>query len=269
MMVSDLLVLAGGLTENALGDEVIVTRMDTTSETIFSKSFSVKLGHEYWQTDSLNDFELQDFDYVFVPTNPFYHPTKLVSVNGEVMYPGTYAILYEGERLASLIKRAGGLKQSAYIDGARLIRTFGGAGLVPVSFRDALDNETDKSNIEIVEGDQIHIDKNPRVVYVRGEVGVPSAVVYEEGATLNYYLNQAGGVKDTGDKDRAVVMQPNGRKWTSTWFFFPESEILAGATISVPVKIEREDKTLPILRDWATIFASLATMMVVIVQITK
>ncbi|HLP17294.1 MAG TPA: SLBB domain-containing protein [Bacteroidota bacterium] len=269
LMVSDLLVLAGGLAENALGQEVIVTRMDTTSEVVYSKSYTVEIPLDFWQTDRRADFELKDYDYVFVPTNPNFHTTKLVTVNGEVKYPGTYAILFEGERMASVIKRAGGLKQNAYIDGARLLRSYGGAGLVPVNFRSALEDERDKANIELVEGDQIIIDKNPRVVYVRGEVGVPSAVVYEEGAGLNYYLSQAGDIKETGDKDKVVVMQPNGRKWTPSWFFFADGEILAGATITVPVKVERDDKTLPILRDWATIFASLATMMVVIVQITK
>jgi polysaccharide biosynthesis/export protein len=269
MKVADLLVLAGGLTENAKPEEIVVTRMDTTSESVFSQSFVVNSTSEYWQSGKGADFELKDFDYVFVPTNPHYHTAKLVYVTGEVMYPGTYAILQDGERLASIIKRAGGLKQSAYVDGARLVRQFGGAGLVPVDFKAAMEDEKDAANIEVVEGDQIMIDKNPRVVYVRGEVGVPSAVVFEPGASLDYYLDQAGGVKDAGDETHAIVIQPNGRKWKSSWFFEPNSEILAGATITVPAKVEHESKTLPLLRDWATVFASLATMMVVIVQITK
>ncbi len=269
LMVSDLLVLAGGLTENALIGEVIVTRMDSTSETVFSTSYSVKLTSEYWKTDRQNDFELKDYDYVFVPSNPQYHTTKLLSVSGEVKYPGTYAILYEGERLASIIKRAGGLKQTAYIDGARLVRSFGGAGLIPVSFKDALEDETAMANIEMVEGDQIIIDKNPRVIYVRGEVGVPSAVVFEQGASLNFYLKQAGGVKETGDEGRTVVIQPNGRKWTTSWFIFPNDEILAGATVTVPEKIEKESNTLAILRDWATIMASIAAITVAMIQVTK
>jgi polysaccharide biosynthesis/export protein len=269
MMLSDLIVVAGGLTEDARAEEVVVTRMDTVSQSVYSRSYAVKLPPNYWSMDRDSDFELKDFDHVFVPANPKYHKTKFVSVRGEVTYPGTYALLYDGERLASLITRAGGLRQNAYIEGARLTRVFGNAGLVPVNFRDALEDTTDKANIQIVEGDQIQIDKNPGVVYVRGEVGVPSAVVYEAGADLNYYLDQAGGVKDGGDETRTVVIQPNGRKWTTGWFFSPTTDILAGATISVPVKVEHESKTLPILRDWATIFASLATMMVVIVQITK
>jgi hypothetical protein len=37
----------------------------------------------------------------------------------------------------------------------------------------------------------------------------------------------------------------------------------------VPKKIEREDKTLPILRDVVTILASLAALTVAMIQVTK
>jgi len=48
---------------------------------------------------------------------------------------------------------------------------------------------------------------------VRGEVFVPAAVVHKKGASLSYYLDQAGGMKDEADGDRVVVTLPNGRKW--------------------------------------------------------
>jgi polysaccharide biosynthesis/export protein len=269
MMLSDLLVLAGGLTEDALSDEVTVTRIDTTSETVYSQTYTIATSRDYWRTDRTSDFLLKDNDYVFVPSNPNYHKMKLVNVSGEVKYPGNYALLYDGERIASIIKRAGGLKKIAYIEGAHLTRRAGGAGMVPVNFITALEDPTSRENIQVVEGDSIEISKNPGVIYVRGEVGVPSAVMYAEGADLNYYIEQAGGYKDGADESRTVVMQPNGRKWKSSWFFFPDGQILAGATITVPTRVERENNTLPVLRDWATIFASLATMMIAIVQITK
>ena len=107
------------------------------------------------------------------------------------------------------------------------------------------------------------------VVMVRGEVFVPSAVVYRKGASLSYYLDQAGGMKEEADDDRVVVTLPNGRKWDSGWFIFPDPDILGGSTIFVPVKIEKENKTLPVLRDWATITLSLAAIIIGIVQITK
>ncbi len=44
-----------------------------------------------------------------------------VTINGEATYPGSYG-LQEGERLSSVLRRAGGLRTTAYPDGAVLIR---------------------------------------------------------------------------------------------------------------------------------------------------
>jgi len=46
-------------------------------------------------------------------------------------------------------------------------------------------------------------------------------------------------------------------------------ELLPGSSVFVPKKIEKEDKTLPIIRDLATILASLAAITVALVQVTK
>ena len=46
-------------------------------------------------------------------------------------------------------------------------------------------------------------------------------------------------------------------------------ELLPGSAIFVPRKIEKEDKTLPIIRDLATILASLAAITVALVQVTR
>ena len=42
---------------------------------------------------------------------------RKASINGEVFFPGTY-ILSDGETIKDLIKRAGGLKENAFVKGA-------------------------------------------------------------------------------------------------------------------------------------------------------
>jgi hypothetical protein len=86
---------------------------------------------------------------------------------------------------------------------------------------------------------------------------------------LKYYIDQAGGYTDNANEGKTVVALPNGHKWEHGWFIFPDPDILGGSTIVVPRVIEKEDKTLSILTSWATVMASLATMMDAIVQITK
>ncbi len=60
-------------------------------------------------------------DYLFVRTVPEWKLYRTVSVSGEVKYPGTYTIKI-GERLSSLIERAGGFTKRAYLRGAVFTR---------------------------------------------------------------------------------------------------------------------------------------------------
>lgn len=59
-----------------------------------------------------------------------------------------------------------------------------------------------------------------------------------------------------------ATLLPAGKKWES-------GEIPPGSAIYVPKKIEKEDKTPPILRDLVTILGSLAAITVAIVQVTR
>jgi protein involved in polysaccharide export with SLBB domain len=184
------------------------------------------------------------------------------------MSPGTYAIRYSGERLADLFKRAGGMRVGAYLEGSRLIRKFNNAGLVPLNFKSALEDESSRDNVVLYDGDSVNVALTEDVVYVSGEVFVPSPVLYKKGAGLQFYLDQAGGTKDQADEDRTVVLLPGGKKWEEGGLFGSD-DILPGSSIFVPKKIEKEDKTLPIIRDIATILASLAALTVAMVQVTK
>ena len=269
LTVSKLMILAGGISQDASLDSIEVTRIDTTNERATSRTFQLMLPRDYWRVDSLQDFRLQDLDHVTIKYSPKFSLPRLVEVKGEVRYPGKYAIRTPGERISSFIARAGGLKPTAYLEGSRLTRTLDTAGLVPIDLKTALGDTMSRSNVELLQGDVVEISYNKNVVQVKGQVFVPSAALYEKGAGLQYYLAQAGGTTDSADVDRIYVSLPSGKKWKSGWFIFPGEEILPGSLVYVPKKVEREDKTLPLLRDWSTIMASLAAITIAIVQVTK
>jgi polysaccharide export outer membrane protein len=269
MTVSDLVVMAGGLREDAMFTGWELSRMETTKVGVFSKVTPINASKEYWKDEAGGAFLLSDFDVVNIPSDPRYTMPKVVEVKGRVMYPGTYTIRFQGEKLADILKRAGGLRAEAYLEGSKYFRKQNNAGLVPVDFVEALDHSESIANIAVVDGDAIEIAEHEDVVYVRGEVFTPMAVLYEKGEGLEHYLEQAGGMKETADDDRVYVILPNGRKWEPSWCILPNPEILAGSTVHVPLKIEKEDNTLPVLRDWATIALSIATMAIAIVQVTK
>jgi len=126
MTVEDLIIRAGGLRESASGSKVEVARrvqVDNETETnqtaeIFT--FSISKNLELTADDSR--FILQPFDQVFIRKSPGYEPQVTVKVEGEVIYPGLYALKTKNERISDVIKRSGGLTTDGYAAGATLIR---------------------------------------------------------------------------------------------------------------------------------------------------
>ncbi|HCH44582.1 SLBB domain-containing protein, partial [uncultured Algoriphagus sp.] len=59
---------------------------------------------------------------VFIGRSPGFEKEQLVTLRGEVRYPGQFAISSSNERISDVVKRAGGLSDFAYPKGASLIR---------------------------------------------------------------------------------------------------------------------------------------------------
>ncbi len=117
--VSDVLHWAGGLLYYA-ADEAEITRVDVTDRGPQTTRIKISLGAAM-QGDPAHNIPLQMNDYIFVRAVPDWQLYKQVAVYGEVTYPGVYTI-GPGERLSSLIERAGGFSLNAYTRGAIFTR---------------------------------------------------------------------------------------------------------------------------------------------------
>ena len=130
MSLQSALFLAGGLTQQAEGSRVEVSRImdyDINTNKLKPRRAIVKkvtIGDDLVLSKEAENFELKPFDQVFVRSNPDFEPAINVKILGEVKYPGTYALLRKNEKISSLIKRAGGLTNYAYKDGVRMYRNF-------------------------------------------------------------------------------------------------------------------------------------------------
>lgn len=301
MTVSDLIILAGGLLDGADLSRIEVARLDTAAKDKISEVIHVSLPKEFWRvTNPHHDLVLRDYDRVSVRMKPEFSEPRIVRVTGEALYPGIYAIREEGERLSDLIKRFGGFKSTAYLPGVRLVRHPGIAGVparnpsvaetalidslgrplpipprlasseMPIDIERVLRNPNSISNVVLQAGDELIIPRDPGVVYVQGQVNTPSSVPYREGASLRYYIRQAGGYTRNADKGNIVVILPNGKKWEPSGFFLgSDPEILSGSTIIVPTRLPERDTTLPLLREIASIALSGVTMAYIVWQVTK
>ena len=94
---------------------------------------------------------------------------------------------------------------------------------------------------------------NP-VVVVRGAVYSPAAVMYVEGAGLEYYIENAGGYARHADRDNVHIRYANGQGAVRQKFLLFRSapEPGPGSTVTVPL-IPEDDRT-----DWAGLVADIA-----------
>ncbi len=120
MTVKDLIEMAGGLKYYAYGKEAELTRIHVTAEGPVTEKILVNL-EKALSGDPKSNIPLQENDYLFVRAIPEWRLYQTVEIRGEVRFPGTYTIK-KGERLSSLIERAGGFTDKAFLRGAVFTR---------------------------------------------------------------------------------------------------------------------------------------------------
>lgn len=109
--------------------------------------------------------------------------------------------------------------------------------------------ESNKSlNRILQDGDKIHIPTFSPEVYVFGEVMSPGALSFDSEFSLNDYINGAGDFSRLADRDRLIVVNPDGSinkvsggSLFSGVFRSPSSNILPGSTIYVPAEVGKID----------------------------
>lgn len=124
--LEDFVLQAGGLKKTASTVKVDVARRVSdpkalTTDSIIAKTYSFAL-KDGFVVDGQPGFVLQPYDEVYVRRSPAYSEQQNVTVDGKVMFPGTYAMAYRNMRLTDLVKMAGGVAPDAYIKGARIMR---------------------------------------------------------------------------------------------------------------------------------------------------
>lgn len=287
MTLHDAVLLAGGLIEGASLADAEVARLPenraggvtaVTQNVALDSTFLMdrRPGAPYSGTpgtstlvDSARAFYLQPYDAVLIKRQPDWQLHQIVSVQGEVRYPGDYALNRRDERLSTVLQHAGGLTSLAYPDGIVFVRRRGNVGRIGVDLPRVLHDPSYQDNLQLLDGDSIFIPRFAPVVSVRGAVNSPVAVSYVPGADIDYYVRSAGGVSVRGDGGAAYVTQPSGKidskhrrllAWTS------EPQPQPGSTVVVPEK-DPNDK-----RDWlqiTTAFTSILGSLVAISAIVR
>jgi polysaccharide export outer membrane protein len=120
MRVYDLIEAAGGLQKNAYLRTAEITRQHISQDGVATEKIEVNL-EKALAGDPENNILLRDYDYLVIRPIPELEFGLTAEIVGEVRFPGVYPIRKQ-ETLSSLIERAGGYTEQAYLPGAVFTR---------------------------------------------------------------------------------------------------------------------------------------------------
>jgi len=121
MRVSDLLRAGGGLSEAAYATDAELTRYAVVNgEYRETELLTVNLA-SLLRGDAAADLTLSAYDYLNVKEVSRWRGEESVTIRGEVVFPGDYPIR-RGEKLSSVLARAGGLTDLAFSQGSVFTR---------------------------------------------------------------------------------------------------------------------------------------------------
>jgi protein involved in polysaccharide export with SLBB domain len=312
MQLEDLILMAGGLKDAASLKHIEISRRIRTGGVYDSTDVRMAITEQFDISADLSGnpaaaaYILQPFDEVVVRRSPSYSQQANVLLDGEVVYPGTYAINTKKERISDVIRRAGGLRPEASAEGALLLRrTFSNEQdstfllsklevfnnkvrdsidvaktratvernqqLLGIQLEEILEHPGSKYDLLLEEGDVIRIPKKLQTVQLFGEVYFPKKVRFDDNFSFRSYVRGAGGFTSQALKRRSYVVYANGevKSTRKTLFFNRYPKVKPGAEIYVPAKPERRGVTAAAAVGVASAVASLALVIVTIINSTK
>jgi len=120
MRVGDLIEMAGGLKKNAYQRTAELTRRYVDQEGMTTEKIDLDLKRAM-DGDAASNILLREYDHLVVRPIPELDFSRTVKITGEVRFPSTYPVR-RGETLSSVIERAGGYTERAYLKGAVFTR---------------------------------------------------------------------------------------------------------------------------------------------------
>ena len=117
MTVANLIISAGGLKESGFSLAAEISRVGVDfNKTEVEAVIEHKLLQSLLSEDSLNE-QLQPGDVLSVKKIPSWQEDRIITLTGEVKFPGEYAIR-KNEKIGEVLERAGGLTKDSFARGA-------------------------------------------------------------------------------------------------------------------------------------------------------
>lgn len=300
LTLQDVILLSGDFLHSASLISIEIARRNIVNAESAENSDTVAhvIPINWLEEPEKHEMLLQPYDIVIVHRSPVFKEQKLVTIDGEVVFAGSYVIESNVVRLSDIINRAGGFTRDAYVKGAYVMRTLSidelnvieeavnqGERLdstivtelenvrtyrIGIDVEKALKKPGSIDDMVLRDGDVIHVPLMNSVVTVRG-LGVltENTVVYRDDYKWKDYVKEAGGFNTRAAKRLAYIAKPNGTMATRR--SKGGLKVIPGSEIVVPQKDHKEKRpmTAPEIVSLSTGVVSLATIITSLVNNLK
>ncbi|MCX6826590.1 MAG: SLBB domain-containing protein [candidate division Zixibacteria bacterium] len=295
MNLSDLIFLAGNLKKNAYQLGCELARTDSLGK--------VHLEYPNMSEVNIKQYKLQEDDRIFIRQIPDWFLHRMVTIEGEVKFPGRYALYSREETLYDLIKRAGGFTERAFPKGATFQRhsiqqdllrqnlpeiisntqpleedssghikqvelmkvNLGNMSRVVIDINKIISTQGEKGNITLENADYVYIPSIPGGISVMGSVGANGTIKFDENKNVRYYIERAGNFTRQAEKKGTRLIKADGRVFSGGGTLRDRVEI--GDAIIVPIEIKKEHDGMKTLSTTASIVAGLLTSVFIITKL--
>ena len=234
---------------------------------------------------------LKPYDIISVRRLTYFRPQTHVTIEGEVMSPGTYIIDKSEVRLSDVFADCGGFTDEAWIKGARLTRVLTSEEVqrqrlavmianqnlegndtidlnaltdryyIGIDLKKALDKPGSTADVVLRAGDIVTVPQLNNTVKVAGAVFYPNTVNFDNTLSWRDYIRQAGGFSHNARPRKTYAIYMNGKVAVRRFGRIPMEP---GVEIVVPEKEEIETNRVSVseIASIATSTSSLAYMIV-------
>ncbi|MDX9789960.1 MAG: SLBB domain-containing protein [Candidatus Kapaibacterium sp.] len=266
--LSTLIKFAQGFLSSALLDSVEIARKDQKGAGLTRLYLDLTSWKDKLFTGQAlpGDFPLRPNDRVYIREQPTWRDNDYVIIEGEVLYPGKYAIRADIDRVRDIIKSAGGFTDKAELHNIEFIRQIEmdkkdpeierlsrlnpsemskselryyqakvseKKGAMSLNFSNLLNDNNSDENILLKNMDSIVVPSKNLFINIQGRVNNPGKVAYKKGLTYNDYIAIAGGFAFRADADETFITKPKGGQFLARNMDY---ELEPGDVILVPTE---------------------------------
>lgn len=223
LTLADALFLAGGVLPQAAIKKIEIARISDFDNATLDPAKVIVENIEIdgdLLSEKSKQFKLKPLDKINVRFVPNYDAQQVVSIEGEVLFPGAYTISNKGETISQIIERSGGLTNWAFLEGAYLRRKFENEKeeFIVFDLKKLMDQKASEFDYILRPGDRIVIPTKTNFINLSGEVKYPKVreygvikLPYERGHRAKFYIKKyAAGFSQDAKRSKTYVETPGG-----------------------------------------------------------